>query len=90
MGILQAEPTGQGPGDIRTADAEIRFIDRDYSIDQQRSIFVQNAETHSHGFNAADLSLGPYRNAVIINSILGNNHYPTDHRTTFQQFGMTD
>lgn len=65
-------------------------VNRDYSIDQHRSIFVQNAETHSHGFNAADLSLGPYRNAVIINSILGNNHYPTDHHTTFQQFGMTD
>ncbi|NCU05695.1 MAG: SidA/IucD/PvdA family monooxygenase [Chitinophagaceae bacterium] len=65
-------------------------VNRDYSIDKTHSVFVQNAETHSHGFNAADLSLGPYRNAVIINSILGNNHYPTDHRTTFQQFGMTD
>lgn len=65
-------------------------VNRDYSIDQTHSVFIQNAELHTHGFNAADLSLGPYRNAVIINSILGRDCYPVDNNTTFQHFGMTD
>ncbi len=57
---------------------------------QHHSVFIQNAEKHTHGFNAADLSLGPYRNAVIINSMLGRDYYPVDGNTAFQHFGMTD
>jgi lysine N6-hydroxylase len=63
-------------------------VNSDYSIDEDHSIYIQNAEMHTHGFNAADLSLGPYRNAVIINAILGRDHYPIDRHTTFQQFGV--
>jgi len=59
---------------------------RNYSIDLDNRVFVQNAELHTHGFNAPDLGLGPYRNAVIINSILGYDYYPTDTGTTFQRF----
>lgn len=47
MGILQAEPTGQGPGDIRTADAEIRFIDRDYSIDRHAETMTDHQDLHA-------------------------------------------
>lgn len=60
----------------------------DYSIDADHSIFVQNAEQATHGFNASDLSLGPYRNAVIINTILGYEHYTIEKNITFQNFGL--
>jgi lysine N6-hydroxylase len=63
-------------------------VSRNYSIDCHNKIFVQNAELHSHGFNAADLSLGPYRNAVILNTILGYSHYETEQNITFQSFGI--
>ncbi|MBK7292149.1 MAG: hypothetical protein IPI78_19060 [Chitinophagaceae bacterium] len=62
---------------------------RNYSIVNNNSIFIQNAEQATHGFNAADLSLGPYRNAVIINSILGREEYAIEKRVTFQTFGIT-
>jgi lysine N6-hydroxylase len=45
-------------------------ISRNYLIEELNGIYIQNGELHSHGFSAADLSLGAYRNAVIINSIL--------------------
>lgn len=60
----------------------------DYSIDDNKSIFIQNAEQSTHGFNASDLSLGPYRNAVIINTILGYEYYTVEKEITFQKFGL--
>ncbi|APR84276.1 Siderophore biosynthesis protein, monooxygenase [Minicystis rosea] len=51
-------------------------------------LFVQNAEAHTHGFTASDLSLGPYRNAVILNTILGREHFPIEKRLAFQAFGV--
>lgn len=62
-------------------------VNADYSIDDSHKIFVQNAEMHTHGFNAPDLGLGPYRNAVIINSILKKKFYPVDKNAVFQYFG---
>ena len=59
-----------------------------YSIDQGSSIFIQNAEHPTHGFNASDLSLGPYRNAVILNTILGYEHYKIEKNISFQSFGL--
>lgn len=59
-----------------------------YSVDQNDSIFIQNAEQSTHGFNAADLSLGPYRNSVIMNSILGYTHYAIETGITYQSFGL--
>lgn len=61
---------------------------RDYSIDNNKSIFIQNAEEHTHGFNSADLGMGPYRNATIINTILGIEYYPMEKNTSFQTFGL--
>ncbi|WP_300597152.1 SidA/IucD/PvdA family monooxygenase [Niabella sp.] len=63
-------------------------ITRKYAIDEKHTLFVQNAEMHTHGFTAPELGLGPYRNAVIINTILGTTHYPVDDHTVFQQFGI--
>ncbi|NCU06198.1 MAG: SidA/IucD/PvdA family monooxygenase [Chitinophagaceae bacterium] len=63
-------------------------LNKNYSIDTEDSVFVQNADLKSHGFNSADLGMGPYRNAVIINSILGYNHYNIETGSTFQTFGL--
>lgn len=63
-------------------------VNRNYSIDANHTIFIQNAETHTHGFNAADLGMGPYRNAVIINSILGREHFSMESQIAFQTFGL--
>lgn len=61
---------------------------RNYSVDDDNTIFIQNAEHSTHGFNASDLSLGPYRNAIILNSILGHEHFSIETNTTFQTFGL--
>lgn len=70
----------------RNTDGSLR-IKRNYSLDDANRIFIQNAELHTHGFNAPDLGLGAYRNAVIINTILGEDYYPVDFGTSFQSFG---
>jgi len=68
-------------------DAGGRYlVNRNYSVDDNNRIFVQNAEMHTHGFNAPDLGLGAYRNAVIINSILNRDYYPVHNHTCFQTF----
>jgi len=61
-------------------------VDEEYAIAADRRIFVQNADLHSHGFASADLSFGPYRNAVILNAILGRDHFRLERDTTFQMF----
>jgi len=62
---------------------------RNYSIDKNESeIFVQNAEMHTHGFSTPDLGMGPYRNAIIINAILGKEHFILEKNTAFQRFGF--
>lgn len=64
------------------------LVNRNYSIDHNGcELFIQNAELQSHGFSAPDLGLGPYRNSVIINSILGYLFYEVDTGTVFQKFG---
>lgn len=62
-------------------------VAKNYSIDNYYSVFVQNAEMHTHGFNAPDLGMGPYRNAHILNTILGYEHYLLESKITFQKFG---
>ncbi|KPF42507.1 SidA/IucD/PvdA family monooxygenase [Rhizobium sp. AAP43] len=51
-------------------------------------VFVQNAETHQHGVGSPDLGLGAYRNAIILNQLLGHTHYQVDHPSAFQSFGL--
>lgn len=76
-------------------DSENRpAINRDYTLKTSErmggSIFVQNAEMHSHGIAAPDLGLGAYRSAVIINKLLGKEYYPTRTKTVFQNFGIAE
>lgn len=44
-------------------------LDKDYSSILQPSLFFQNADLYSHGFNSADLGLGPYRNGIIMQQL---------------------
>jgi lysine N6-hydroxylase len=63
---------------------------RNYTIDVNgREIFVQNAETHTHGFTAPDLSLGAYRNSWIINTVAGRQVYKPEEQIAYQEFGVT-
>lgn len=62
-------------------------VKENYCIDDKESLFVQNAELHTHGFNAPDLGMGPYRNAVILNTILGYTHFDIEKEVAFQSFG---
>lgn len=57
-----------------------------YSIDTANTIFVQNADIFTHGFNSADLGMGPYRNAVILNTILGREQFKMENGSPFQSF----
>ncbi len=70
-----------------TAD-DLYDINRNYSIDRSNSLFVQNADLHSHGFNSADLGMGACRNAIIINTILGREHFKVEKQVAFQTFGI--
>ncbi|MFT4094932.1 MAG: SidA/IucD/PvdA family monooxygenase [Niabella sp.] len=73
---------------IRLDNAGRFSVNRNYSVDDNNRIFVQNAEMHTHGFNAPDLGLGAYRNAVIINSVMQQKVYPVDEQTCFQCFDI--
>jgi lysine N6-hydroxylase len=64
-------------------------VKRNYSVDVNGSLFVQNAELHTHGFNAPDLGLGPYRNAIILNEILGYERFEMEKGVVFQRFGAS-
>jgi lysine N6-hydroxylase len=43
-----------------------------------RNIYLQNGARHSHGIADPNLSLMPWRNARIINDIVGYDHYEVD------------
>ncbi|MET7479453.1 SidA/IucD/PvdA family monooxygenase [Streptomyces sp. NPDC005648] len=52
------------------------------------SIYVQNAERHSHGVGTPDLGLAAWRSATILNSLTGKETYPLPTRTAFTSFGL--
>jgi len=63
-------------------------VARNYSIDVSGgSVFVQNAELHTHGFVTPDLGMACYRNSCIIKEILGFEYYPIEASIAFQTFG---
>lgn len=51
-------------------------------------LYVQNAETHTHGVGAPDLGLGAYRSASILNSICGRQVFSLPERVAFTTFGV--
>lgn len=52
------------------------------------SVFVQNAERHTHGVGAPDLGLAAWRSAVVLNALTGKEPYPLPRRTAFTTFGL--
>ena len=65
-------------------------VDADYRVrlDTGGSLFVQNAERHTHGVGAPDLGLAAWRSASILNSVCGRDVYPLPNRTAFTTFGL--
>ncbi|MCG7488017.1 anguibactin biosynthesis histamine N-monooxygenase AngU [Vibrio sp. Of14-4] len=50
-------------------------------------IFIQNAEIFQHGVGGPDLGMGAYRNASIINQLLGREAYRLPAKSAFQNYG---
>lgn len=62
-----------------------------FSVDKNEGeIYVLNAELSSHGILTSDLGMGPYRNARILNHILGpeKEAFELEDRIAFQDFGI--
>lgn len=51
------------------------------------SLFVQNAEMHTHGVGAPDLTLGAWRAATILNAAAGRTVLPVPSRVAWTTFG---
>ena len=89
-------PTGPllaGLGDAVRRDARGRLVvgpDYRLELDVPGSIFVQNAERHTHGPGAPDLGLGAWRAAAILNTVCGKAVYELPERTAFTTFGLED
>ncbi|MCW7761935.1 lysine N(6)-hydroxylase/L-ornithine N(5)-oxygenase family protein [Photorhabdus luminescens] len=63
-------------------------VQRNYSIDRNNTVFIQNVELHTHGFVTPDLGMACYRNSCLIYEITGIEHYPIEKSIAFQQFSV--
>lgn len=61
-------------------------VQRNYSIDYENQVFVQNAELHTHGFVTPDLGMACYRNSVLLRELAGREIYPVERQIAFQTF----
>lgn len=61
-------------------------VQRNYSIDYENRVFVQNAELHTHGFVTPDLGMACYRNSVLLRELAGREVYPVERQIAFQTF----
>ena len=77
---------------MRRDTAERPHIDDQYRLTLDPtvtgSLYVQNAELHTHGIGTPDLGLAAWRSATILNSLTGKNPYPLPRRTAFTTFGL--
>lgn len=78
--------------DLVAWDGSGRFqVGADYrvALDPQVTggLYVQNAETHTHGVGAPDLGLGAHRAATILNAVTDRQAYPLPGRTAYTTFG---
>ncbi|WP_163992466.1 lysine N(6)-hydroxylase/L-ornithine N(5)-oxygenase family protein [Pyxidicoccus caerfyrddinensis] len=53
-------------------------------------IFVSHADLHSHGVAAPDLGVSAYRNATILNAVMGREVFALPQRTAFSRFGLPE
>ena len=63
-------------------------LHRNYSADNNNSVFMQNLGLHTHGLTAPDLGMSCYRNSVILNAILGYEPYKIETKIAFQDFNL--
>lgn len=94
-GYHRPVPTFLAPIESRIQhDSRGQFaLDREYRLRLENApgdIFVQNAGLHTHGMNTAHLGLGSHRNAVIANTIVDDDAYPTGYDVGFQRFGVDE
>ena len=77
---------------IRWDDAGRYRIDADYRVELAPevggSLFVQNAELHTHGVGAPDLGLGAWRSATILNALTGRTEYRLPESVAYTTFGI--
>ncbi|WP_128377749.1 lysine N(6)-hydroxylase/L-ornithine N(5)-oxygenase family protein [Streptomyces cavernae] len=52
------------------------------------TVYVQNAELHTHGVGTPDLGLAAWRSATILNTLTDKEPYPLPQRTAFTTFGL--
>jgi lysine N6-hydroxylase len=76
-------------------DARGRYrVGGDYRVALDASVtgalYVQNAEMHTHGVGAPDLTLGAWRAAVILNSAAGRTVLPVPDRAAWTTFGAPE
>ncbi|MBB4684698.1 lysine N(6)-hydroxylase/L-ornithine N(5)-oxygenase family protein [Amycolatopsis jiangsuensis] len=88
-------PLLDGLGETVCRDARGRLvIGADYRVQLAEpvrgSLYVQNAERHTHGPGAPDLGLGAWRAASILNSVCGKPVYDLPERTAFTTFGLDE
>jgi putrescine N-hydroxylase len=81
-------------GRIRRDASGRLAVDADYRVrmdtEAGSSLFVQNAERHTHGVGAPDLGLAAWRSARILNTVCGRTVYRLPDRTAFTTFGLED
>ncbi|MDT0344696.1 lysine N(6)-hydroxylase/L-ornithine N(5)-oxygenase family protein [Streptomyces litchfieldiae] len=77
---------------IRRDESGRPRVDAHYRLDLapavSGTVYVQNAERHTHGIGAPDLGLVAHRSATILNSLTGEERYPLPERTAFTTFGL--
>ncbi|MCA1655321.1 MAG: SidA/IucD/PvdA family monooxygenase [Pseudonocardiaceae bacterium] len=82
LGPLATELARDGAGRL-VVNADYRVLTAG-----RGSLYVQNAERHTHGVGAPDLGLIAWRAATILNSVCGKKVYPLPERTAFTTFGL--
>ena len=93
-GYAAHRPTFLGPlGALVEWDSDGRYqVDEQYRVSLDPgvtgSLYVQNAELHTHGVGAPDLTLGAWRAATILNAIAGRPVQPVPAATSFTTFGL--
>lgn len=67
-------------------------VDGDYRVALDPAVtgglYVQNAEMHSHGVGAPDLTLGAWRAATILNAVCGEPVLPLPEQAAWTTFGV--
>lgn len=91
----------RAPGFLEPMERQLRWDDQgryrvrlDYSVelapDIQGRVFVTHADLHSHGVAAPDLGISAFRNATILNTLLGREIFRLPRRTAFSSFGVPE